>query len=73
MIIPLNTLDGLINLIYPNIATQAMLDNFFLDWTILATTNDVVDEINTSLLDLFPGQEATLLAFDLVVETGNPS
>jgi hypothetical protein len=72
MIIPLNTLDGLINLIYPNIATQAMPDNFFLDRTILATTNDAVDEINTSLLDLFPGQEATLLAFDSVVETGNP-
>jgi hypothetical protein len=71
MITPHHTLDSLINLIYPNIAEQPKPDSFFLDRTILTTTNDCVDEINTHLLNMFPGEETTLLGFDSVAEDGH--
>jgi PIF1-like helicase len=60
MITPQNTLENLIDLIYPNIAEQPKPDSFFLDRTILTSRNDCVDEINTRLLDRFPGEETTL-------------
>jgi hypothetical protein len=71
MITPHHTLDSLIDLIYPNIAEQPKPDSFFLDRTILTTTNDCVDEINTHLLNMFPGEETTLLGFDSVAEDGH--
>ena len=71
MVTPHNTLDSLIDLIYPDIAVQPKPDSFFLGRTILATTNDSVDEINTHLLNRFPGEETTLLGFDTVAEGGN--
>jgi hypothetical protein len=71
MITPHNTLESLINLIYPNIAEQPKPDSFFLDRTILTTTNDCVDEINTHLLNRFPGEETTLLGFNKVADGGN--
>jgi len=71
MVTPHNTLDSLIDLIYPNIAVQPKPDSFFLDRTILTTTNDCVDDINTHLLNRFPGGETTLLGFDTVAEGGD--
>lgn len=71
MVTPQNTLDSLIDFIYPNIAEQPKPDSFFLDRTILTTTNDSVDDINTHLLNRFPGEEFTLLGFDTVAEGGN--
>jgi ATP-dependent DNA helicase PIF1 len=71
MITPQNTLESLIDLIYPNIAEQPKPDSFFLDRTILSTTNDSVDEINTYILNRFPGEETTLLGFDKVEDGGN--
>jgi ATP-dependent DNA helicase PIF1 len=71
MVTPYNTLDSLIDLIYPDIAIQPKPDSFFLDRTILTTTNDNVDEINSHLLSRFPGEETTLLGFDKVAEGGN--
>ena len=71
MIAPHHTLDSLIDIIYPNIAEQPKPDSFFLDRTILTTTNDCVDKINTHLLNIFPGEETRLLGFDTVAEDGN--
>jgi hypothetical protein len=71
MVAPHNTLDCLIDLIYPNIAVQPKPDSFFLDRTILTVLNDSVDEINTQLLNRFPGEEITCLGFDTVAEVGN--
>ena len=68
---PHNTLESLISLIYPNIVVQSKPDSFYLDRAILSTTNDAVDEVNTKILDLFFGEEVTLLGFDSVVDTVN--
>jgi hypothetical protein len=71
MLTPHNTLQSLISLIYPNIAVQPKSNSFYLDRTILSTKNDAVDEINTDISDLFPGEEVTLLGFDSVTDTAN--
>ena len=70
MIAPGHTVDSLANLIYPDIANQPKPDSFFLDRTILTTTNAYVDDINTHLLNMFPGEETTLLGFDTVAGDG---
>ena len=71
MITPHNTLQSLIDVIYPNIAIQPKPDSFFLDRTILTAKNDAVDAINAYLLHLFPGEVVTLLGFDTVIDVAN--
>ena len=70
MIAPGHTVDSLANLIYPDIANQPKPNSFFLDCTILTITNAYVDNINTHLLNMFPGEETTLLVFDTVAGEG---
>jgi len=71
MITPHNTLQSLIDVIYPNIAIQPKPDSFFLDRTILTAKNDAVDAINAYLLHLFPGEVVTLLGVDTVIDVAN--
>ena len=70
MITPHNTLQSLIDVIYPNIAIQLKPDSF-LDCTILTAKNDAVDAINAYLLHLFLGEMVTLLGFDTVIDVAN--
>ena len=71
MITPHNTLQSLINIIYPNIAIQLKPDSFFLDRTILTAKNDAVDAINAYLLYLLLGEIVTLLDFDTIIDVAN--
>jgi len=54
--------------IYPGIRDNGWKeDQYFLDRSVLACTNDSVMELNLELLNLFPGAEKTLLSADSVV------
>jgi PIF1-like helicase/Helitron helicase-like domain at N-terminus len=65
MRLPDNTVEGLISTIYPNITNaEGKPDQYFLDRTILSTKNDAVDDLNSAVLNLFPGVESTLISID---------
>ena len=70
MITPHNTLQSLIDIIYPNIAIQPKPDSF-LDRTIPTAKNDAVDAINTYLLHFLPEEVVTLLGFDTIIDVAN--
>ena len=59
--------DDLVSEIYPGIRDGWKEDQYFLDRSILACTNDSVMMINSEILNLFPGEERTLLSADSVV------
>jgi len=71
MITPHNTLQSLIDVIYPNIAIQPKPNSFFLDCTISTAKNDAVDAINAYLLYLLPEEVVTLLDFDTMIDIAN--
>jgi ATP-dependent DNA helicase PIF1 len=54
---PENTVQSLIDTIYPGLATTAQPDEYFADRTILCSCNDDVHELNKRILDSFPGDE----------------
>jgi len=62
-----NTVDDLINAIYPGIGIEHKPDQFFLDCTILSCKNDDVDDLNQTMLAKFPGNERVLMSADSVV------
>jgi hypothetical protein len=62
MICPDNSIDSLIDQIYPGIRHGDKDDQYFLDRSILACTNDVVKDLNSRLLDMFPGEKHVLLS-----------
>lgn len=62
-----NTVDDLINAIYPEIDAEQTSDQYFLDRTILSCKNDDVDDLNQTLLGKFPGNERVLMGADSVV------
>ena len=66
MRLPQNTIEQLINTIYPGIIHGNMSDQFFLERTILSSKNDTVDELNQLILDMFPGQESIHMSVDKV-------
>jgi hypothetical protein len=45
-----------------------MNDSFFLERTILSAKNTDVDEINTAILDSFPGEKAVFTSADSVTD-----
>ncbi|KAL9994478.1 putative DNA helicase Pif1 [Helianthus debilis subsp. tardiflorus] len=47
----------LIDFVYPSIVDNSKQPNFFRERAILATKNDVVQEINDHLLSMFPGMK----------------
>ena len=61
-----HTLTSLIQDIYPDIAVGEKDDQYFLDRNILAGTNENVMELNTELLEKFPGEKTVLLGADSV-------
>ena len=60
------TLNSLIEEIYPDIALGEKEDQYFLDRNILAGTNENVMELNSELLEKFPGEKKVLLSADSV-------
>ncbi|THH13908.1 hypothetical protein EW146_g6362 [Bondarzewia mesenterica] len=62
-----NTMDGLINALYPEIAGGPKPDHYFLDHTILSSKNDTVDDINHSILAQFPGEESIVIGIDKMI------
>ena len=66
MICPNYTVDNLVEEIYPGINHGDMEDQYFLDRSILACTNDNVMDLNAELLERFPGERHVLLSADSV-------
>ncbi|HEV7738154.1 MAG TPA: AAA family ATPase [Chlamydiales bacterium] len=63
------TVDELINEIYPNIEHgDTLTPDYFLKRAILAARNDEVSTINANVLERFPGREWTLHGVDKIVE-----
>jgi hypothetical protein len=68
-----DTVDSLIDVIYPRIAQGAKQDEYFKDRTLLSCKNDDVDDLNTDILAKFPGEEKVLMSADsIVTDTGAP-
>ncbi|EGN91077.1 hypothetical protein SERLA73DRAFT_81239 [Serpula lacrymans var. lacrymans S7.3] len=72
MLMPENTIDSLINTIYPGIANGDKDDHYFLHHTILSAKNDAVSDLNSAILTKFPGEELVALSIDKVVGEGAP-
>src|ERR1700677_2529075 len=66
-----DSVNGLINAIYPGISQGNKPDDYFLHRTILSPKNDAVDNINQSILDTFPGQQTTITSIDKVINMEN--
>ena len=66
MIIPDNSIISLIEQIYPGIQHGDKDDQYFLDRSILACKNEIVRQLNSELLELFPGDKEVLLSADSV-------
>ena len=66
MICPDNSINSLIEQIYPGIQHGDKDDQYFLDRSILACKNDIVRQLNSELLELFPGDKEVLLSADTV-------
>ena len=66
MICPDNTIESLIDQIYPGIRHGYKEDQYFLDRSVLACTNDAVRILNSQLLEMFPGEKHVLLSADSV-------
>ena len=66
MICPDDSINSLIEEIYPGIQHGDKDDQYFLDRSILACKNDIVRNINSALLEMFPGEKHVLLSADSV-------
>jgi hypothetical protein len=63
-----NTLKDLANVVYDGLDASLHPESYFNDRAILATRNDVVDNINAQLLKRMPGQTVEKLSTDSVVD-----
>jgi ATP-dependent exoDNAse (exonuclease V) alpha subunit len=66
-----NDIESLINALYSDLLIPdhpPLPDSYFLDRTILSSKNDDVDQINSSILDLFPGDKAVFTSADSIAE-----
>lgn len=64
-----NTVKSLIDTIYPDIHHHHP-DQYYAERTILCSRNDDVDDVNTAILNRFPGEERLYHSSDNVVDTG---
>jgi hypothetical protein len=62
--------ESLVNSIYPEIDQGPKDDGYFLNRTILSCRNDDVDDLNTMILERFPGEEKTYWSSDKVILDG---
>jgi hypothetical protein len=68
---PQNTVDSLIDSIYPRLDQQHHGNAYFLERTILAPRNDDVAVINSMVLSRFMGEKKVFQAADEMVEDPN--
>jgi hypothetical protein len=62
---------NLINALYPELGHGHKNDQYFLDHTILSCKNDGVHDLNTQMLEIFPGGERLYIsAKSVVMEDG---
>ncbi|XP_076897498.1 uncharacterized protein LOC143550793 [Bidens hawaiensis] len=59
----------LFDFVYPDILQNYENQHYFQDRAILAPTNEIVDEINDSLLKFFPGDEVEYLSSDTICKS----
>src|SRR6202167_3833817 len=62
-----DTVDSLIDAIYPSIAQGEKPDVYFKDRTLLSCKNDDIDDLNMDILTKFPGEEKVLRSADSIV------
>ncbi|KAJ6459866.1 hypothetical protein C8R45DRAFT_769046, partial [Mycena sanguinolenta] len=70
MKLPHNTVQSLIDTIYPGISTLSAdhhHDKYFLERTIISARNDDVNDLNANLLNKFTGDETVFHSADSVV------
>ena len=63
---PENTVQSLINTIYPGVSATQQPDQYYADHTILCSQNDDVHELNKKILDSFSGDEKTYFSTDSI-------
>ncbi|CAG8848541.1 15328_t:CDS:2, partial [Gigaspora margarita] len=62
---------SLIKVVYPNIEQENLTDDFLRDRMLLSARNDNVQDINSTVLDIFPGYKCTYLSADnIIIEDG---
>ncbi|XP_076911633.1 uncharacterized protein LOC143569658 [Bidens hawaiensis] len=61
-----DSISKLFDFVYPNILQNYKNQHYFQNREILAPTNEIVDEINDSLLKFFPGDEVEYLSSDTI-------
>ncbi|XP_035832001.1 uncharacterized protein LOC110870495 [Helianthus annuus] len=66
-----NPIGNLINFVYPSILESFNDPNYFQERAILAPKNDVVHEINDTLLAMFPGDHKEYLSSDSICQSEN--
>ncbi|XP_022024588.1 uncharacterized protein LOC110924922 [Helianthus annuus] len=64
-------ISSLIEFVYPSLLENYQSSGFYQKRAILAPTNEVVDEINSQLLLMFPGDSKEYLSSDSIYETEN--
>src|ERR1700735_1360657 len=62
-----DTVDSLIDAIYPGIAQGEKPDVYFKNHTLLSCKNDDVDDLKMDILTKFPGEEKVLRSADSIV------
>jgi hypothetical protein len=63
-----NSLDGMIQAIYPGIKDGNKPDQYFLERALLTCKNDMVQDINDHVLKMFPGRESVAHSADKVAD-----
>ncbi|XP_022030875.1 uncharacterized protein LOC110931807 [Helianthus annuus] len=66
-----NPIGSLINFVYPSILESFNDPNYFQERAIIAPKNDVVHEINDTLLAMFPGDHKEYLSSDSICQSEN--
>jgi hypothetical protein len=66
-----DTVNSLIDSIYPGISQGEKPDEYFKDRTLLSCKNDDVDDLNSDILAKFPGEEKVLRSADCIVGDNN--
>ena len=61
-----NTVDSLIQSIYPGISTPGHSDSYYSERTILSSLNADVDSLNKTVLERFPGASHTFHSIDFI-------
>ncbi|XP_021992293.1 uncharacterized protein LOC110889094 [Helianthus annuus] len=64
-------ISSLIEFVYPSLIENYQSSGFYQERAILAPTNEVVDEINSQMLMMFPGDSKEYLSSDSICETEN--